>query len=222
MTEKHSFNHTKVLGGPLDVANIQMPTQNYDGFMEMSSAKFQHHIHELFQTATVVTFATNKKDDFRMITQGTTNGSPYEPRTIILTPSDDGIRFTKQNPLSNTSQSTVLISENVEEMEIVSDRVNVGEKEEEEETEPSIPIKPISITKMLEKTKNEKLGPDYIQATYMLKYLNSFTKATQLSKSVIILFHDRGPLILIYKMEQGTIIYCLANISCTEDQAKED
>lgn len=65
------------------------------------------------------------------------------------------------------------------------------------------------------------LGPDYVQSTFMLKYLNAFTKATQLAKEVIMLFSHNGPLILIYKMDRGELTFCLTNINEGADQMRQ-
>ena len=67
--KKHTFTHTTVVGNETsEMEDISIPSQDFGGFLEFSASDFQHHIHELFQTATVVTFATNMKD-FRMITK---------------------------------------------------------------------------------------------------------------------------------------------------------
>jgi len=67
--KRHTFNHTTIVGNETsEMENIQIPAKKFGGFLQFSASDFQHHIHELFQTATVVTFATNMKD-FRMITK---------------------------------------------------------------------------------------------------------------------------------------------------------
>lgn len=90
---KGVYNNTTVIGnenGLLD--DIKIPSQKFKGFLQMSAIDFQQNIHELFQTATVVTFATNYKD-FRMITQNTSTGGIYAPRHLIFDPTKNGIRF---------------------------------------------------------------------------------------------------------------------------------
>ncbi len=252
--KKHTFNHTTVVGSETsEMGDIQIPSKEFGGFLEFPASDFQHHIHELFQTATVVTFATNMKD-FRMITQGNSNCGQFSPRHIIFYPSTDGVKFTKSNPqFMKKNKSKQIELDKVDDDELpfkpesekndddespfVLDRLEVGttnntentqgddsEKEQDEEEssdkEQSIEEKeyqPMSISKMLEDTSQD-LGDDYIQATYMLKYINSFTKATQLAKKVVILFQDGGPLILHYQIEMGVITYCLSDISSAADQ----
>lgn len=59
---KNIYNHTTVVGHELtELKDFEIPSQEYKGFLEISSTDFQQNIHELFQTATVVTFATNFK-----------------------------------------------------------------------------------------------------------------------------------------------------------------
>jgi len=121
--------------------------------------------------------------------------------------------------------------EDEEESPFLVDRVDITQEEPEENTDDKVKIryllktlkddkeKPINISKML-KDAEQELGDDYIQATYMLKYINSFTKAGQLSKEVVILFQDGGPLILHYLIEMGVITYCLSDISSAADQSR--
>jgi hypothetical protein len=241
--KKHIFNHTTVIGSETsEMENIDIPPKEFGGFLEFPAADFQHHIHELFQTATVVSFATNMKD-FRMITQGTANGGQFSPRQIIFYPSVDGVKFMDKNPqfmkknkdkidVDEEDSECVFVSptediKDNEEEEVESpfmvDRLTVGgneedsEKEDENSDEEDYREKPINISKMLNDTCQE-LGDDYITATYMLKYINSFTKATQLSKKVVILFQHGGPLILHYQIEKGVITYCLSDISSAAEQ----
>lgn len=62
------------------------------------------------------------------------------------------------------------------------------------------------------------IDAEYITANYMLKYLNSFTKATPVSRNVRILFQDKGPLILHFQMEHGVLTFCLSHISNTDQE----
>lgn len=78
-----------------------------------------------------------------------------------------------------------------------------------------------STSDMIEQIK-QSLDGNYNQATYMLKYLNAFCKATALSKKVVILFNHRGPVILYYRIEKGLITYCLSDITTAELQATSD
>jgi hypothetical protein len=75
-----------------EMENLNFPSQNFKGFIEMSAMDFQQNIHELFQTSTVVSFATDF-NDFRMITDGSTGGG-FSPRHLVFEPSSDGgIKF---------------------------------------------------------------------------------------------------------------------------------
>jgi aminoglycoside phosphotransferase family enzyme len=68
---------------------------------------------------------------------------------------------------------------------------------------------------MLQKL-HQTLGDNYKQATYMLKYLNAFCKATAISKKVVVFFNHKGPVILYYRIEKGVITYCLSDITTSE------
>jgi hypothetical protein len=243
--KKDIFSYLTVTGNETsEMEDLDIPDQKYDGFLEFSAPDFQHHIHELCQTANVVTFATNFKN-FRMITKGAPNAGHFTPRHLVFNPSDEGIKFNHEiiadlkkkldlesNEGDEEKSFTVSFSDNDDEnsdgeepsLNVVTDIVPVGNSDDEDshdeaaEEEPN-PQKRREISSML-KEINQKLGKDYIQSSYLLKYINSFTKATQLAKNVIIMFSDNGPLIIHYKIEKGVITFCLSDISAQAEQAR--
>lgn len=206
---------------------ITIPAQEFGGFIIIPAVDFQNHIHELFQTATVVTLATNMKD-FRMVAQGTANSGHISPRHLVFNPSVNGIRFTKKNPVITMKTKGSNLEDDDDDTFVHSDRVEVGRGKEEDE-EPNQEIDEddndntgmIQLSKVLEdseKTMEDLKKEGYILATYMLKYLNAFTKATQLAEDVVILFQNDGPLIVYYKVEGGVLTFCLCDINSVENK----
>jgi hypothetical protein len=61
---KRIYNYTPIPGvipGPeASMDEFSIPARHFKGFLEFSAYDFQQHIHELFQMATIVTFATNQ------------------------------------------------------------------------------------------------------------------------------------------------------------------
>lgn len=159
-----------------------------------------------------------------MITQ-CTSGGPFSPRSIVFKPSDDGIRFT-------TGHSTLLndvVYNDIHENECpFNDSLSVGKEKEEEDTlennneekdeeeENNEDVKTINMPEIIEDLfMKQELLEGYKKSTFMIKYLNAFTKATQISKELSLFFtdeSDKGFAILHYTIEKGVITFCLSNI----------
>src|SRR5690606_2990374 len=95
---KNVFSYSSIIGHDTsDIGDIEIPSNEFDGFLKFNAADCQHHIHELFPTATMVTLATNMKE-FRMITKGSGGNGPLSPRQMLFRPADGGVTFMRKNP----------------------------------------------------------------------------------------------------------------------------
>lgn len=98
--QKNTYSYTTIIGSETsEMEDIIIPATGYGGYLEFNAADFQNHIHELYQTAPVVVFALESNlKDFRMITQGSQGDGPSFPRHLIFYPSEQGIKFSRNNP----------------------------------------------------------------------------------------------------------------------------
>src|SRR5690606_14535549 len=105
--QKNTYSYTTIIGSETsEMEDIFIPSTEYGGFLEFNASDFQNHIHELYQTAPVVEFALESNlKDFRMKTQGPQGDGPFFPRHLVFYPSEQGVKFTRENPAFSDTHS---------------------------------------------------------------------------------------------------------------------